>query len=303
LKAKVNPEGSATTYYFIYKDTGVECEDLEGCGPTTPQGGPLTGDTQQNVQAEVTGLTPGQQYRYWLIARNAAPEAVRSGELTFTTPPAGTATPVLESESVSHLTSTDVTLEAQINTEGLETSYQFTLQPQPCSEHGVFYCELVAEPIPLPSGELLGSFVGQSVSLDLNSVGVHLTPGEEYSYSVIAGSTDGPSQTFEAPSGVFEPLGITTSTPSGSSQPAGSNGSGQSAGSGGSSSSSSSSPPPSIGVLGAQVAKTTELKPSTKAQKVANALKACEKKPPSKRAACERQARKKYGVVAKKSKR
>jgi hypothetical protein len=36
LKAKVNPEGSATTYYFIYKDTGVECEDLEGCGPTTP---------------------------------------------------------------------------------------------------------------------------------------------------------------------------------------------------------------------------------------------------------------------------
>jgi hypothetical protein len=79
LKAKVNPEGSATTYYFIYKKVGeVECEDLEGCGPSTPHGGRLTGDAQQEVQAEVTGLTPGTTYIYWLIARNASPEAVRS---------------------------------------------------------------------------------------------------------------------------------------------------------------------------------------------------------------------------------
>ena len=89
LKAKVNPEGSATTYYFIYKQVGeVECEDLEGCGPETPKGGPLTGDTQQEVQAEVTGLTPGTNYVYWLIAHNAFSEDVRSASLGFTTPPA-----------------------------------------------------------------------------------------------------------------------------------------------------------------------------------------------------------------------
>jgi hypothetical protein len=251
----------------------------------------------------VTSLTPGQQYRYWLIARNAAPEAVRSGELTFTTPPAGTATPVVESESVSNITPTDATLEAQINTEGLETSYQFHLSAI-CGGKGA--C-LVVVNYPLPSGLLLGSFLDQSVSLDLNSAGITLQPGGTYTYSVsatsTAGTTESSGQTLTTPEDRVEPLGITTSTPSGPGQPTGSSGSGQPAGAGGSSSSSPSSPPPSIGVLGTQVAKTTELKPPTKAQKLANALKVCEKKPPSKRAACERQARNKYGAVAKKSKR
>ena len=410
LKAKVNPEGSATTYYFIYKDTGVECEDLEGCGPSTPQGGPLTGDTQQEVQAEVTGLTPGRQYRYWLIARNANPEAVRSGVLTFTTPPGrpviesvsasgitehaatleaqidpgdllttyefwieygcgignhdscmwlasksvghgqiaagdeaqavsvdadlepghsynyrvvatnsdgetsrrgglfstpgpGSGAPMIESVSISHLAPTDATLEAQIDTEGLSTLFQFHLVMVPLACDAIPAC--LGQTYSLPSGNLLGSFIDQTVNLDLNSAGVSLQPGREYVYWVsaisTAGTTEGPSQTFEAPSGVFEPLGTKTSTPSGPDQPMGSNGNGQPTGSG--DSSSSSPPPPSIGVLGAHVGKTTELKPLTKTEKLTNALKACEKKPASKRAACEKQARKKYGTVAKKSKR
>jgi hypothetical protein len=409
LKAKVNPKGSATTYYFIYKDTGVECEDLEGCGPTTPQGGPLTGDTQQEVQAEVTGLTPGRQYRYWLIAHNASPEAVRSGELTFTTPPGrpviesvsvsgitehdatleaqidpsgllttyefwieygcgignhdscmwlasksvghgqiaagdeaqavsvdadlepgnsynywvvatnsdgetsrsgglfstpgpGSGAPMIESVSISHLTPTDATLEAQIDTEGLSALFQFHLVMVPLACDAIPAC--LGQTYSLPSGNLLGSFIGQTVNLDLNSAGVSLKPGREYVYwaSAIstAGTTEGPSQTFEAPSGVFEPLGTKTSTPPGPDQPAGSNGNGQPTGSG--DSSSSSPPPPSIGVLGARVGKTTELKPLTKAEKLADALKACEKRPANKRAACEKQVRKKYGATAKKSK-
>ena len=116
LKAKVNPEGSATSYYFIYKRAGeIECEDLEGCGPETPHGGPLTGDTQQEVQAEVTGLTAGTNYSYWLIARNANPEAVRSRELTFTTPPASA--PAIEWTNAWNLTPTDATVGAGIDPE------------------------------------------------------------------------------------------------------------------------------------------------------------------------------------------
>jgi hypothetical protein len=45
--------------------------------------------------------------------------------------------------------------------------------------------------------------------------------------------------------------------------------------------------------------KTTKLKSLTKTQQLANALKACEKKPKSKRAACEKQAHRKYGTVTK----
>lgn len=125
LKAKVNPEGSATTYYFIYKQAdAVECEDLEGCGPTTPQGGPLTGDTQQEVRAEVTGLVPGQQYRYWLIARNASPEAVRSRELTFTTPPTG-APPSEVVTGSAEATQTGYKLTGKLNPGGLPTTYYY----------------------------------------------------------------------------------------------------------------------------------------------------------------------------------
>jgi hypothetical protein len=297
LKATVNPEGSPTTYYFIYKKPGeIECEDLEGCGPSTPRGGPLTGDTPQEVQAEVTGLTPGTTYTYWLIASNASPEAVRSRELTFTTPPAGSA-PVIESVSLSHLTPTDATLEAQIDTEGLATLYQFRLSSI-CGGRGA--CLVVID-YPLPSGSLLGSFVDQSVSLDLNSAGVTLQPEGTYSYSVsatnAAGTTKSSVQKFITPEEGIEPLNSRTSTTSSTDQPTGSNGGEQSGGSGGSASASSLSPTPipDAGVLGTQIGNTNTPKPLTRAQRLAGALKSCAKKPKDKRAACEAQAHKRYG--------
>jgi hypothetical protein len=85
LRGELNPNGSPTTYYFIYKKSGeVECEDLEGCGPETPKGGPLTGNRETQVASEVTGLAPGTTYIYWVIARNA--QGTRVGrQLTFTT--------------------------------------------------------------------------------------------------------------------------------------------------------------------------------------------------------------------------
>jgi hypothetical protein len=437
LKAKVNPEGSATHYYFIYKQPGeVECEDLEGCGPSTPLGGPLTGDTQQEVQAEVTGLTPGQQYTYWLIARNAFSEDVRSASLGFTTPLASTPAveseaassvtstgatleakinsedlpegayyqfqlvkstseylpeltcpesevlppsrpddcdspdsqrptpgalpigyvakgpegqpvslslaaagvtlrpdttyhyrvlaakrvqsedgvdwqgpfvdgsdhtfttpppPAIESTSVSNVTEHDATLEAQINTEGLETSYQFLLSAI-CGGKGA--C-LVVVNYPLPSGLLLGSFVDQSVSLDLNTVGVTLQPGGTYTYSVRAGTTASAPHNFTTPEDVVQPLGTTTSPLFAPRQPAGSstNSSDQPAASGTSSSSST----PGVHSPGAGLGKTTKLEPFENAQKLSKALKLCEKKSRKQRPSCKRRAEKKYAATGKKS--
>jgi len=86
LKGSLNPGDAPTTYYFVYKDTATECEEELGCGPTTATGGPLEGDTQQEVPPlEVTGLTAGETYRYWLVAINAK-GAARGPELTFQTP-------------------------------------------------------------------------------------------------------------------------------------------------------------------------------------------------------------------------
>jgi hypothetical protein len=201
LKATVNPEGSATSYYFIYKQaSAVECEDLEGCGPETPHGGPLTGGTQQQVQAEVTGLEPNTAYVYWLIARNANPEAVRSQELTFTTPPAQ---PSIEWTNAWNLAPTDATLGAGIDPQGISDGayYQFQLVKNAseylpemfCSEGGV------AQPVGhgcggnwgtppevIPLGGKVEGSKGQEVTLDLAGAGVTLTPGTTYHYRVLS---------------------------------------------------------------------------------------------------------------------
>ncbi|MGD0451986.1 MAG: hypothetical protein ABSB69_00175 [Solirubrobacteraceae bacterium] len=442
LQGKLNPNGAPTTYYFIYKQaSAVECEDLEGCGPETTPGGPLTGDTQQQVSpAEVTGLEPNTAYVYWLIAKNAngtavgkrlgfttppaapsidgdsvsnvteddatlqatinsdnlpegayyqfqlvkspseylsqltcpepellppsnpdgctspdssphTPGALPIGYIakgpdgqsvslnlatadvtlqpsttyhyrvlaakrvqsedgvdwqgpfaegpdqTFTTPPAGIA-PVIDSVSLSNLTSTDATLEATIDTEGLSTSYEFELWSSPCSHKGAG-CELMID-IPLPTGLLLGSFLPQNVSLDLNSAGVTLGGGE-YGFSVIAtskaGSTSAGGGVFEPPPpSVVGPLS-TTSPLSGAGQPAGSGTSSgdQPAGSG-TSSSPSTPGMQSPDVLGT---KTTKLEPFENAQKLSKALKLCAKRPKNERPSCKRQAEKKYSAPGK----
>ncbi len=211
----------------------------------------------------------------------------------FTYGPSGG--PSIESESVSNITPTDATLEAQIDTEGLPALYQFKLSSI-CGGRGE--C-LVVINYPLPSGLLLGSFIDQSVSLDLNSAGVTLEPGGTYTYSVSAtssaGTTESSAQTLTTFEEGVEPLtGTTTSTPSGAGQPGDSSSGEQPAGSGGSSP--ASSPTPGIEISGVQVWRPADLGPPTREQKLAKALKACEKKPKNRRAACKAKARRKYGT-------
>jgi hypothetical protein len=247
-------------------------------------------------------LEPGTTYHYRvLVARRVQTEdtiqwedpIVYGSDQTFTTPSAGTA-PVIDSVSVSHLTPTDATLEGQINTEGLSTMYEFRLTYTRCRE-----CMSPTYNIPLPSGLLLGSFQDQGVSVDLNSVGVTLKPGF-YEYSLSATSTGGSTEahggSFEPPLGVLDPPSPGASPLPGAAQPAGSttNSNGQPAGSGSSSSSSTSGvQPPDL-----QVPKT-KLEPLTSSQKLAKALKLCDKKPKKQRPSCKRQAEKNYAAKSK----
>jgi hypothetical protein len=280
LEAKVNSEDLPEGAYYqfqVVKSTSEYLSELacpeggaagvdvhDGCGIPGPGGGSPTpgalpigyvekGSEGQSVslslaKAGVT-LQPGTTYHYRVLAvkRVQSEDTVDWGgpfvegpDQTFTTPPAGSA-PVIESVSISHLTPTDATLEAQIDTEGLPATYQFDLWSSPCSKHGDG-CELILS-IPLPSGLLLGSFVGQTVSLDLNSAGVTLGGGE-YGYSVTAtstvGSTHGPWREFEAPSGAIDPPSPAASPQPGGGQAAASSGDAPTAGSGTTSSAASS---------------------------------------------------------------
>ncbi len=206
--------------------------------------------------------------------------------------------PTIDSESVSKVTEHDATLEAQINTEGLETSYQFHLSSI-CGGKGV--CMIVIN-YPLPSGILLGSFVDQRVSLDLNTAGVTLQPGGQYFYSVTATNADGTAgaseggRSFITPEPVAQPLGAGLSpTSGGGGQSPGSASGGQSAASGGSPSSST----PGVQSPDLQVGKTTKLEPFENAQKLSKALKLCKRKPKKQRATCRTQAHKRYATSGK----
>ncbi len=207
LNASIDPNGLESTYRFRLESG---CLPPLACLAITTY--PLPSAeipasyevSQVNLDLSSAGvrLHPATKYRYSVEATNSA-GTTEGPDQTFTTPPP-TQEPLIEGESASHITPTDATLEAQINTEGLETTYEFHLLRR-------WACEEVSPPcyppiyfLQLPSGKLLGSFVGQSASLDLNSAGVSLSPGAKYEYWVTAassaGTTVGAIQTFKTPS-------------------------------------------------------------------------------------------------------
>jgi hypothetical protein len=303
LEAQIDPEGLDTSYEFYLEYPSCFSEGpgfCEASGGTEIASGTIpAGSSTQTVSEDVAAvlghsLVPDTTYGYRVLASNSAGTS-SSGLHAFTTLP-GTV-PVIESVSVSHLTRTDATLEATIDTEGLGTSYEFTMWNSPCSKKGAG-CELIRE-IQLPSGGgLYGSFAPQTVSLDLNAAGVTLGEGE-YGFSVratnAAGSTSADGGVFEAPEPVATPQ---TQQPGGTPPPSSDSNqlgtsSTTSTGSGGSSSTPIGTP------LLAPLGKTIEPKALRNAQKLSRALQACEKKPKGKRAACKKQARKQYRTATK----
>jgi hypothetical protein len=245
LEAQINPGSGEdgfsleTTYEFFLESPW--CGSLLPFGACEASGGKLiykgvlpAGSAPQLVSVDLASaaqlLAPDMTYGYRVVATNEVGEAF-GGEKTFTTP--GKA-PVIESVSISHLTPTDATLEAKINSEDLKTEYAFQMWSSPCSKKGAG-CESIQE-VRLPTGaSLYGSSEPQTVSLHLNSVGVTLGEGE-YGFSVTAankaGHTSAGGGVFEAPPGMIDPPGPTvtpepsgpapvTSTSGDGSQPAG----------------------------------------------------------------------------------
>ena len=310
VEAQINPEGLETTYeLFMPEDpcnVPMECIRVhvvlaQGSIPTTATAESISLD----LASKHVSMEAGERYGFVLIAKNSAGTVER--HYSFRTLPKNAAAPSIDSESVSNVTEHDATLEAQIDTEGLETSYQFHLWAI-CGGKGA--CQIVITyPLPsgsFPSGNLLGSFLDQSVSLDLNAAGVTLQPGGQYFYSVTAtsaggtaGTSEGGGRWFVTPELVVQPLNITTSPQPGVGQSPSPSGGDDLASSGGSSSSST----PGLQSPGPGLGKTIKLEPLTNAEKLTKALKQCKKEPKRKRAACEKQAHQKYALVAQKSKK
>jgi hypothetical protein len=244
LQAQIDPRGQALWYQFQLVEnpseyaSELECPSAhEGspllCGPLFQGALPLefmpAGEAPQTVSLDLASagvtLQPGRTFHYRVIAAPhvltedtvawAGPPVYGTDE-TFTTP-AAPPSPQVSSESISPVTPAgDATLQAQIDSEGLSTLFQFHLEMLPLACDAIPAC--LGQTYSLPSGLLLGSFLDQSVSLDLKSAGVRLQVGREYAYWVsatsTAGTTEGAHQTFRVPSEEAEPLKDTSATPS-----------------------------------------------------------------------------------------
>lgn len=113
--------------------------------------------------------------------------------------------PTIESESVSHVTATDATLEAQIDPGSgedgfaLETTYEVLLEAPSCFAHGLGFCESTGG-FPIAKGVIPAGSSAQHVSVDVVSAWQPLTPSTMYGYKVIAangaGTRYGAEQTF-----------------------------------------------------------------------------------------------------------
>jgi len=115
LNGSVDPHGLPTTVYFQYGTT-------TSYGLTTaPQS--KTGNTYQNVTANISGLTASTTYHFRIVATNNAGTRYGS-DRTFTTLSA-TGPPVVITNPATNIATNTATLNGTINPHGLTTTVYF----------------------------------------------------------------------------------------------------------------------------------------------------------------------------------
>jgi phosphodiesterase/alkaline phosphatase D-like protein len=268
LSGTVDPGGAATTFHFDYI-TAASYEEAApnpyANGQTTPEGNVAATDYAPHPTGAVPALElpPGTTYHYALVATNAA-GTTTSADATFTT--ASPTPPLVQTGGASAISQNGAIIAAVVNGQGLQTSYAFEVG----TSAGSYGPAIEVGNVPSGAGE-------QSVTLALNG----LAPGTTYHYRVTATNLDGTRQgedrTFTTGSTgtlTTAPLQFLSvpsiSLPSGSQSDTGTHGT----------------------------------KPLTNKQKLKKALKACRTRHnKQKRAACERQAHKRYATAKRRGRR
>ncbi|HEY5194650.1 MAG TPA: hypothetical protein VIJ39_12360 [Solirubrobacteraceae bacterium] len=92
MRARINPLGAPTTYYFEYGTTPAYGTDAPTLTPAAPQGASIgsggpTGDADASVAQQIDGLAPGVTYHYRVVAEShieGTDEFGYSEDATFT---------------------------------------------------------------------------------------------------------------------------------------------------------------------------------------------------------------------------
>jgi hypothetical protein len=265
LNATINPERDSTTYRFQYTTAQTYAPgapDPYSAGQSIPllEAQAGSGTSEQSVDQRPEELQPATTYHYRVTATNTAGENTNGTDQTFTTSPA--TPPLLGTGEASTITQSTTTITAAVNPEGLSTTYE--LQYGTSTSYGTQLFTSAG------SGHAL-------INIALTLTG--LAPDSTYHYRLTATNREGTTETSDK---TF----TTTSYPALIVQPA--------------------APllipfvaPATATTTGSEGATTTRPKALTNTQKLANALKACAKKPKKQRAGCRKQAQRKYAAATK----
>jgi DNA-binding beta-propeller fold protein YncE len=172
INAQINPDQFDTTYHFEYGETTAY-----GTSVPVPDSDIGSGSAPVSVSAGLTGLKLATTYHFRVVAQNSA-GTVDGPDQEFTTV-------LIGSESAIEVTGETATLQAQINPEGVHTTYRFE------------YGETASYGTSTPEGDLGTAEGDQKVTAPLT--GLH--PGTTYHYRVVAtveglGTAFGPDRTF-----------------------------------------------------------------------------------------------------------
>jgi sugar lactone lactonase YvrE len=115
LQACINPDGIDTTYHFEYGTT-----TSYGTSIPVPDADIGAGTSDVPVSQDIAGLSAGATYHFRVVATNSQ-GTVNGTDQTFTAIPAAQ----IDSATVTDLSATGATLNAQINPLGDDTTYHF----------------------------------------------------------------------------------------------------------------------------------------------------------------------------------
>src|SRR5213079_2229600 len=186
LNGSVDPHGLATNVYFQYGTT-------TSYGLTTAIQS-KTGNTYQNVVANISGLTASTTYHFRIVAMNSA-GTVNGADRTFTTLSA-TGPPVVITNPATLIASFSATLNGSVDPHGLTTTVQF--------EYGTTTSYGLTTAIQSKTGNTY-----QNVVANISG----LTASTTYHFRIVAmnsaGTVNGADRTFTTLSATGPPVVIT----------------------------------------------------------------------------------------------
>jgi hypothetical protein len=142
--------------------------------PCSPNASPGTGfNSSTHVTATLSSLSSGTRDHYRLVVTNAAGGTKYGVDRTFST----TAPPAIDGLSSSNLTATTADLDAQVNPNGLDTTYRFEYGTTPS----------YGQAAPVPDGSLSAGDADQGITVHLTGLAPHFV----YHYRLVATNANG----------------------------------------------------------------------------------------------------------------